>query len=248
MLPMTLLGVLVLAPTLPQDPVKTAKPVEAVVKPLSDSDARATVAAFKKSARNKKARLAERLEAVQTLGRASHKLLVKPLVKIVRSDKSIVVRKNAAQALGHQPAKQAHTQLLKLIGEKRTPEVLAVLIDSLSSAGYDKRDWKTLERLFETKFGEKYTAVQQEILALVVKHDEKQAWRLLSRHLDEPIPKDVHGASNPPAEYWEGRWKAWRVWRSEVKEALFVITGQRFSSEKEAKIWIAKNGRQKGLK
>ena len=37
MLSIPLLGVLALAPTLPQDPVKTAKPVEAVVKPLSDS-------------------------------------------------------------------------------------------------------------------------------------------------------------------------------------------------------------------
>ena len=237
-----------LAPCPPQEPAKTAEPAPAQVKQLSDSDARAAVKAFKKHARNKKVRLADRVKAVEELGSASHKLLVTPLVKAVRADKSLVVRKTAAAALGHQPAKQTRPQLLKLLDEKRAPEVLAVLIDSLSSAGYHPRDWKTIERLFEKDFGEKYVAVQQSVLRLAVAHEEKQSWRLLSRHLDEPMPVDVDAPDNPPAEYWERRWKAWRIWRADVKEALFALTGQRFSSQKETKLWIKKNGARLGLK
>jgi hypothetical protein len=31
------------------------------------------------------------------------------------------------------------------------------------------------------------------------------------------------------------------VWRNDVKEALYQITGQRFVTGKEAKAWLAKN-------
>ena len=72
---------------------------------------------------------------------------------------------------------------------------------------------------------------------------EKQAWKLVVEHIDEPYPEEIDPLSNPPAEYWERRWKAWRIWRSDAKEALFAITGQRFSSKKEAKVWIRANGK-----
>ena len=35
---------------------------------------------------------------------------------------------------------------------------------------------------------------------------QKKAWKLLVRHIDEPVPEDVDAAANPPAEYWERRW------------------------------------------
>ena len=243
------LGLLLALPVLPQDPPVEALAAEAVVKPLSDREARTVVATFKKSARDKEARLAQRVKAVQALGKGRHKLLVKPLATAARKDPSMTVRKTAAQLLGHQPEKEARRALLKLIeGKDRPPEVLAPLITSLSSAGYQSRDWKKLEDLFALDFNEKYTAVQQAILKLVTAHKEKKAWKLLIEHIDEPAPVEIEPLSNPPAEYWERRWKAWRVWRSDAKEALFVITGQRFSSKQEAKAWIRENGAKVGLK
>ncbi len=71
---------------------------------------------------------------------------------------------------------------------------------------------------------------------------------MLLNHIDEPAPVDVDAASNPPASYWEKRWKAWRLWRDDVKEALYALTGQRFSSGKEARTWIRVNGARQGLK
>jgi hypothetical protein len=51
----------------------------------------------------------------------------------------------------------------------------------------------------------------------------------------------VHDGDNPPQEYWEARWKAWAVWKGRVKEALFAITGQRFSTAAEARAWLKQN-------
>jgi HEAT repeat protein len=220
------------------------------IKKLSDQEARTAVAAFKKSARDKEARLAQRVEAVQQLGTGRHELLVKPLAKTVEADRSITVRKKAAELLGHQPPKEARRAIVRLIDDPDDlpPEVLAALIRSLSSAGYESRDWKHIEDLFDRDFDEKHTAVQKAILELVTKHVEKQAWKLLVEHIDEPYPDEVDSGDNPPAEYWEQRWKAWRVWRSDAREALFVITGQRFSSKEEAKAWIRENGTKVGLK
>ena len=90
--------------------------------------------------------------------------------------------------------------------------------------------------------------MQKAILQLVIDCTEKQAWRLLTEHIDEPGPVDVDSPSNPPAEYWESRWKAWRAWRADVKEALFALTGQRFGSGKEAKTWIRANGKKVGIR
>jgi len=247
----SLLGVLFVLPVPAQDPADEAKASDAAfkVKKLSDQEARTAVAAFKKSARDKKARLTQRVEAVQNLGAGSHKLLVKPLAQTVQKGRSMTVRKKAAELLGHQPPVEARRMIVRLIdAEDLPPEVLAALIRSLSSAGYTSRDWKHIEDLFDRDFNEKYTAVQKAILELVTTHVEKQAWKLLVEHIDEPYPEEIEPLSNPPAEYWERRWKAWRVWRSDAREALFVITGQRFSSKDEAKTWIDENGAEIGIK
>ena len=79
------------------------------------------------------------------------------------------------------------------------------------------------------------------MLELAKEHQEPKALPLLLRHLDEPTPANVDAADNPPKEYWEARWKSWSAWRAKVAEAVFAITGQRFSSAQEAKAWLAKN-------
>ena len=65
---------------------------------------------------------------------------------------------------------------------------------------------------------------------------------MLLRNLDEPGPTgDIHAGNNPPAEYWEARWKAWKAFRPKVQETLFALTGQRFTEAKEAHAWLQKN-------
>jgi hypothetical protein len=83
--------------------------------------------------------------------------------------------------------------------------------------------------------------VQEAILELVIAHKETQALPMLLRNTDEPAPANVEAADNPPAEYWEARWKSWAVWKGKVKDALFELTGQRFTTAAEAQAWLKKN-------
>jgi hypothetical protein len=244
---------------LAQDPgtaEKTPPPAAAdavLVKDLTYKEAKAALASFKASFGGKSpTTLAQRMEAVEELAKGRHDSFVKPLQDLVVRDKAISVRRAAAKALGDQPTKKARPAILRLIENptvKREPLLLADLIGSLDRAGYDsKRDWKKIDGLFEREYGEEYVPLQKALLALITGKKEKQAVDLLLRNLGEPIPVDVDAASNPPAEYWERRWKAWQVWRQDVKHALLVITGQRFSTAKEARAWLRKNGRKIGIK
>ncbi|HEX5054331.1 MAG TPA: hypothetical protein VFZ65_21310 [Planctomycetota bacterium] len=188
--------------------------------------------------------MAEKSAALERVASGSNKLLVKPLAQIVERDKSVLIRKRAAELIANQPAADAGDAILRLLKNSRVnafPAVMAELVRALSGAGYTSANWRDIDNLFEQDYLAERVPLHEAILDLITRHKEKQALPLLLRNLDEPIPSNVQEAKNPPAEYWEARWKAWAVWREKVKEALFAITGQRFSTAAEAKEWLKKN-------
>ena len=212
---------------------------------MSDRDARTAVRDFKRAIKGKRS-MAERMKAVEALATGSNKALVAPLSTVVAGDKSVLVRNRAAEALSLQPAKQAQPAILKLLeGKGRqgkpAPPVMVSLVDGLSRVGYRPKDWKLLEKMFERDYAAERVPLQEAVINLVIAHKETQAIDMLLENLDEPAPEDVDSPSNPPASYWEARWKAWRVWRPRVKEAVFVLTGQKFSTAQEARNWLRKN-------
>lgn len=216
-----------------------------------DRRARAVLREVKDLLRGRRVPLRERMAAVQKLAAGSNERLVKPLATMVLADSSVVVRKSAAEALGHQPQKEAKRALLVLLRNERLedePPVQAALVTSLAKNGYEARDWRHLDGMFERRYSPEHTGLQQAILKLVIAHEEKQAIDMLLDNLGEPVPVNVDDPSNPPAEYWEKRWKAWEVWRADVKQALFVITGQRFSTKAEAEEWLDENGHKIGIR
>lgn len=235
------------APARPSD----ARPVEAsAVRELTDDEAKAAIAEFQKVAKAKAAPLRERVTAIEQLATGRHRTFVTVLVEVTRREKTLSVRRVAAQALGNQPPKQARPAILKLLGDEGVKDELLVLGDlvtALDRAGYEARDWKVIDGLFERDYDADRVPLQRAMLALIANHKEKQAVDLLLRNLGEPIPVNVDDPANPPAEYWEARWKAWQVWREDVKNALFEITRQRFSTPEEARIWIKKNGKKIGI-
>lgn len=215
------------------------------VPPYSDKDAKDAVKSFVKTAKTASS-MAERTKALDELGKGSHKLLVKPLADVVVGDKSLVVRKHAAQLLAMQPASEVTPVLLKLLadgGLKDKPTVQADLVRALCLTGYQKKHWAQLAGLFERNYAADCVPLHEAILDLVTQHKEQQAVELLLRNMDEPVPENVDAGENPPKEYWEARWKAWKSWRGKVKDAMFALTGQRFSSAKEAEAWLRKNGK-----
>jgi hypothetical protein len=234
-----------------QDPDRPAsQPAEILARPVSEKEARDALARLQGKPKGEKPTLAQRVEQIDALAAMQHKTLVRPLADLVRSEKATTARKAAAHALMNQASGDAHASVIALLGEdsvKDAPLIACVLVDGLAKQGYVSADWEPIEKLFERDFAPERAKLQISILKLAAKQKEKQAIKLLVAHLDEPIPSDVDGAANPPADYWEKRWKAWHGWHGEVSEALFAVTGQRFSTSKEAKVWLRANGKRLGL-
>jgi hypothetical protein len=193
------------------------------------------------------ASMAARNRALDRVADSSHVLLLKPLANIVEQDKSLVVRKRAATLLRQQPPADALATIRKLMQNPRVrthPGVLAELVRGLSHCGYQPKLWAEIAPLFEADYAAERVPLQEALLDLITAHAEQQAIDLLLRNLDEPTPANVDDAGNPPAEYWEARWKAWSVWKGKVKDALAAVTGQRFSTADEARAWLQKNRRR----
>lgn len=216
-----------------------------------DRKARSMAKVFEKATKPKKVSMKVRKDALDELvgGKSLH--LIKPLQKFIEKDSSIVLKKQAVDMLGDQPEKRAKAAILKLMKNARVsanPQVQARLVHSLSRAGYDEKDWGEIDEVLEDDYDTERVPVHEAILDLVAKHKEVQAIPMLLRNIDEPGPTNVEVADNPPAEYWKARWHSWAVWKAKVKEALFQITGQRFSTAKEASIWIQRNKDKIGKK
>jgi HEAT repeat protein len=227
-----------------EQPEAAAPPQEArVVEDWDDKRVKAALTAF--NTKMKSRVLKDRLAALDDIRGGRNAKLVAPLVAVVLRDRGLTVRKGAADLLGDQPPRQAKPAIVKLLGDsgvRDAPDVTATLVGALGRVGYERgRDWAAIDRLFEADYGPDRLALQRAVLALVREQRELGALEMLSRNLDEPAPENVDDASNPPAEYWERRWKAWQAWRPEVKETLFTLTGQQFSTGKEAREWVRAN-------
>lgn len=218
--------------------VQTAHKVE-------DKEAKRLISEFTKTIKANRKSLTPRIKAVQSLGRFSNALLVKPLLMTARSDKAKSVRQAAALAIGSQPPKQARTalnMLLKKTSITSEPNVTAAIIKAFDRGSYRDKDYKTFKGLFDRSLSDqRCVAAQIAVLEMFGHQKEVQAAKYLAMHIDAPAPAWVDDPSNPPASYWQGRYKNWQKWRSHLKEALFQITGQRFSSNKGARAWLKKN-------
>ena len=105
-IPVTMLSTPLLFATValacPQSPeskpsVTPAVPNVKIITVLNDREARAVLAAFKKSTRSKKGRMADKLAAVEALAQGSHPKFVKPLVTVVQKESALTVRRAASQ-------------------------------------------------------------------------------------------------------------------------------------------------------
>lgn len=213
-----------------------------------DKVARAKVKAFEQALKTKKGdklSMADRKAALDTLAGGTSKRLVAPLQEFIEDDDSVVLKRQAVQMLGAQPKKPAKKAVLALLKDGKVcvnPQVQAGLITALGQVGYDAKDWKQIDGIFEADFETERIPVHEAILDLVAKHKEAQALPLLLRNFDEPSPENVDAGDNPPAEYWKARWHSWAAWKGKVKEALKALTGQEFENAAEAEAWIRKNG------
>lgn len=209
-----------------------------------DKFARQKIQEFQKTLKPKRVSMVIRKKALDTLSGGVSQQLIKPLQQFIEKDSSIMLKKQALAMLSDQPKERVKPVILKMLKNHRltaNPQVEAGLVNALSLAGYDSGDWKPIKNVLESDYDNERIPVHEALLELVKKHQEIQAIPMLLRNLEEPSPANVDVKENPPAEYWKARWHAWAVWKGKVKDALFAVTGQRFSTAKEAKAWLKKN-------
>jgi HEAT repeat protein len=243
-----LMVVSLLQPT--QESAPASRPAEApasrpAIRVLADEEARQAVARFEQTAR-KKLDMGQKMQAVEDLAQGAHPRIVRTLDAVLKKEPVPSVRLAAARALADQPPKESRQVILAAIKDKKNddqPQVLEALVRSLDRASYESGDVELLARLFDR--GE--ATLQKAIIQCFGNHAEKEAVKLLLENLDEPIPAEVQPLHNPPASYWEKRWKAWKAWLPDLKEALKTITGQEFQDSKTAKNWLRQNGARIGV-
>lgn len=213
-----------------------------------DKLARDKVKAFEKALTPRKGEqpsMAERKAALDTLVGGKSARLVDPLREFIETDHSVVLKRQAVEMLAKQPQREAKKAVLALLKNGKVcanPQVQAGLVRALGETGYEAKDWKSIDDVFEADYDTERVPVHEAILDLIVEHKEVQGVPLLLRNFDEPTPGNVDAGDNPPAEYWKARWHSWSAWKGKVKEALRALTGQEFANAAEAAAWIKSHG------
>jgi hypothetical protein len=188
-----------------QDPEPTPKdspsPAAPVFEEWDDKTAKAAVKDFEKKMKPKSASLRDKLAAVEEIARGRNARLVAPLAKTCLSEKALTVRKAAAEALAHQPEKEAKRAVLTLLGDNElrdVPQVGASLILALGTLGYEAgRDWKYLDGLFERDYAAERVPLQQAMLKLIraranSKRSTCSSTTSVSRSLPIPMIRPTH--------------------------------------------------------
>ncbi len=241
------LAILAVSPASAQDKPKLgeAAPVQNRARKIEDKEAREFVKTFKKQIKAGKRSMKGRIDACITLARVQNNLLVKPLLVVAQREKSKTVRQEAIKAISMQPLKRARPALLTLMKKfdiQDEPGTCAALVRAIGDNCYTKKDWRSFRKMFEKAItNDKAVGAQKAILQAIGKNKEVEALNFLLPHMDPPEPVNVDDASNPPASYWEARWKNWQKWKGDVLEAMYQITGQRFANSREARKWLQKN-------
>ena len=134
------------------------------------------------------------------------------------------------------------------------PLAAAAIVDALGRSGYRAAEEAVLEEF--TRRGE--VEVQRACVRYFgqIKTTSFEAVRILCEELAAPEPAAPDTAANPPASYWEERWKAWQHVRRDVSWALREITGQTFQpaegggegDSKRALDYVKERRRELGLK
>lgn len=220
------------------------QPKPAVVA-LDDDAAKTALKTFKEGTWSKKP-LVDRMLAVEQLAAGSHPLIARELNNLMLRERDKVIQVVAARSLAMQPEREAQRYLLAALNSAKLTDdedLCVELLKGLMLTGYRDRDLRMLEGFFR-KGPPRITKV---VAQLFGKHKEKGAVKLLIEHLDEPAPANVDDPSNPPASYWEERWRAWKVWVEDVRAALKEITGQTFADGKQAREWLKREGKKQGF-
>lgn len=169
------------------------------------------------------------------------------------------VQAASAHLLGNFPGnKKVTSALARTFKDKEfrrhRPLACAAVISSMGKLGYRKAE----PDIFSLCKRQPQPDVARSCVRYfgLIKTRDKSVVRYLCEELSAPEPASVHAASNPPAAYWEARWKTWNAIRRDVSWSLKQITGQVFrptegkhpSDKKKALEYVKRHAKELGLK
>lgn len=137
---------------------------------------------------------------------------------------------------------------------KERPKALAAVILALGKVEYQKFEGEVFSEF--KRAGDTEVARACVRYFGLIKTKDMSIVRRLCNELSSPEPANVDAASNPPAGYWEQRWKIWNAIRRDVSWSLQEITGQVFkpsegehpSDERKALEYVKEHAKELGLK
>jgi hypothetical protein len=215
------------------------------VRSVDDDTAKTAIKMFNEGTWSKKP-LVDKMLAVEQLASGAHSLIARELNNVMKKERDKIIKVVAARSLASQPERDAQRYLIAGLLDSRLiddEDLCVELLNGLMQTGYRDRDVRMLESFFR-KGSPRVTKVVAQFFG---KHKERAVVKLLIEHLDEPAPANVDDPSNPPASYWEERWKAWKLWVEDVRLALREITGQTFENSKQAREWLKTEGKKNGF-
>ena len=235
---------------------------EPEAEPLTPEEARRLAKELTRAAKRRKA--VEVLPVLDELGEHMHPSFEKPLLKMLTHQSSIVAMRAADQlALTKPESEKAGKKLGKSLWKKAftdrannkryTVQGRALLAAATVEGGapFANNRFKDLERLWRTVIGDPREANAPAIVAVceyVRLTKDKRLCRKLAEEIDEPGATAVNSPTNPPASWWEKRWKMWKQYKAEVVETLEELTGESFKDAASAKAWFEANEKEFGFR
>ncbi len=223
----------------------TAEQPAAPMKALTAAEAAPLLGRLKDALKAKTAE--DAVAAVDALKGATHPDFEAALSRLLASPFSEAAAK-AAEAIGARADPKAVAKTAGVLwkgyllsANAKRPEVKGAIFAALGAAKapLDAKQYDEAESLWRlATCAEALTGVA---LYFERFQTDKRPCRLLALWLDEPKATNVNDGTNPPASYWEARWKLWDKTKSAAVAALKAITGQRFDSTEEAKAWFKAN-------
>lgn len=247
------------------DPAEATDPVapEAAeaVRVLTDEEATAYAKEIKSLARKRDA--APLLEALVAMGPATHEDLPPVLLGLLKH-KDVAVALHAASLLQAQQVEKDkdREKLAKAVWKRgwsgrandRRYAVQGRALRAyaaLTGGPVDDKAYRDVRKSWQRLIGDPRDAHAPgmvELCRYARETKDKRMCRLLAEEIDTPMATDVNSPTNPPAEWWERRWKMWREYHAEAVEALEVITGETFKTTQDAKDWFQRNESRFGFR
>ena len=173
-------------------------------------------------------------------------------------ERRAVIEVAATHVLAYQPIQKAGPILVGAFEDNdlRThrPLTAKAILEVFARFQYVEATDSVVRELNELRSPE----MARSCIALLVDIDTKseKAFLALCDLLAGPAPANVDDPTNPPAAYWEARWRTWTPLRRDVQAALRKLTGRDWKADAGTRIgeadaarkWVRDNAKKLGLK